>query len=155
MLINETHLRPCDKAKIANYTLVRKDRLHNKGGGVAIYCKSSFKCTEYILPQLTSIEACAVVLENDNFGEVLLISVYNPPNSKLSNSDLTALMNSGLPTILAGDLKAKNTHWNCRATNLNGTILKKFILDQGVTLAAPDEPTHFPGVLNHRPDILA
>ena len=57
MLINETHLRPCDKDRIPNYKLVRKDRLLNRGGGTAIYSKNSFKCTEFILPQLTSIEA--------------------------------------------------------------------------------------------------
>ena len=154
MFINETHLRPCDKARLPNYNLVRKDRLHNRGGGTAIYSKKSFKCTEYILPQLNSIEACAVVLEDENFGEVLMISAYNPPNSKLLSSELAALMNSGLPTILAGDLNSKSTHWGCRATNPNGKILQNFILDEGVILAAPDEPTHFPGNLAQRPDIL-
>ena len=40
MLINETHLRPCDKARLPNYKLVRKDRLLNRGGGTAIYSKT-------------------------------------------------------------------------------------------------------------------
>lgn len=154
MLVNETHLRPCQNAKIQNYNFFRKDRLINKGGGVAIYTKRSIKCTEFILPTLDTIEAVAVVLENEDFGEVLFISVYNPPNSILGQKDMTALLTTGLPTVLAGDLNAKNTIWGCRANNKNGIALRKFILDQGVTLCAPDEPTHYPGTLNHRPDIL-
>lgn len=154
MLVNETHLRPNQKAKIANYNLFRKDRLINKGGGVAIYTKRSIKCTEFILPNMDTIEAVAVIAEDDDHGEVLFISVYNPPNSILGPKDLTALLSTGLPTILAGDLNAKNTIWGCRANNRNGVALRKFILKEGVTLCAPDEPTHFPGTLYHRPDIL-
>ena len=154
ILLNETHLRPCDKVKIPNYTLYRKDRLTNRGGGVAIYIKRSIKSTEYLLPQLNSIEACAVIIDNKNFGELLVISVYNPPNSKIVKEDLEFLFNTGLPTIVAGDLNSKSTTWGCRADNANGHTLRKFILKSGVTLIAPDEPTHFPTTLSHRPDIL-
>ena len=91
ILLNETHLRPCDKAKIPNYTLYRKDRLHNRGGGVAIYTKQSIKSTEFPLPQLNTIEACAVLIENDNFGELIIISVYNPPNSISSFPKMTLI----------------------------------------------------------------
>ena len=154
ILLNETHLRPCDKVKIRNYNLFRKDRLANRGGGVAIYSKRSIKSTEFLLPQLQTIEACAIIMENENVGQLLVISVYNPPNSKLGTDDLNTLMNTGFPTILAGDLNAKSTTWGCRADNVNGVTLRKYILNSGITLIAPDEPTHFPTTLSHRPDIL-
>lgn len=46
VLVTETHATPSTKIKIPNYTTYRKDRLHHRGGGVAIIINNRISTVE-------------------------------------------------------------------------------------------------------------
>ncbi|KFM76444.1 putative RNA-directed DNA polymerase from transposon X-element, partial [Stegodyphus mimosarum] len=152
MLINETHLYPNIKFNIQGYQVLRTDRTHNSGGGTAIVIKQHLKFTKHNLPNTGRIENTAAIIYSGFSDPFLFVSVYNPPQSVLNNSDLANLTSSDLPTIIAGDLNAKSTVWNSNLNNRNGTILNNFAHSHNIRIIAPDMPTryHYDG----RADIL-
>ena len=154
MMVNETHLRPCHKAKIPNFKVYREDRLHHRGGGNVIYVKKHIKSVQYDFNNLQTLEVCAVLIEDRKLGKILVVSAYNRPANTISQEDLKTIFDVGLPTIIAGDLNSKSTAWGCRTNNPNGIILQDFILNEGIHLVAPDEPTYYSHFTTHHPDIL-
>lgn len=80
----------------------------------------------------------------------------NKPSNRLNDEDLKpkVTLNSGQPTILAGDLNTKNKEWGCRANNPNGGILFNLLQNETWILLAPNEPTYYPMQHNQAPDIL-
>ncbi|XP_035204408.1 uncharacterized protein LOC118179341 [Stegodyphus dumicola] len=139
-MLNETHLRCTHKLKIPNYDIYRADRLHNGGGGTAIAIKSSLKSYAYPLPAFNSIEACACILPCSNCN-YLIVYVYKPPQSHLNTQDLDAIVNLGLPTLIAGDFNCKNTIWNSRTNNSDGITLYNYCQFKDMNIHAPDDPT--------------
>lgn len=82
------------------------------------------------------------------------MAAYNRPNSRLNIEDLKAILNTGQPTILAGDLNSKDQEWSCRTNNPNGSTLFNNFQNETWLLLAPGEPTYFPMQQNQEPDIL-
>ncbi|GLV38549.1 hypothetical protein CBL_05095 [Carabus blaptoides fortunei] len=132
LLLNETHLRACDNPKIRNYSLYRTDR-DGAGGGTAIYIRSSLVHHE-ISATAANIEATAVVILTAS-GPLRLTAVYKSPNKALLDADLESLLVTGQPTIIAGDLNAKDPHTH------------------NIAVYGPIEPTFF-HTAGHRPDVL-
>lgn len=143
LLVNETFLKPCHRdPKIANYTLYRSDRLTGPGGGTAIYVRQSLEHHEVDTPQLAQAEANTIEL-NTNMGPIRFVSIYKPPHKPLDPNDLHELLNSGKPTIIAGDLNSKHPSWNSRMSNKNGRILRNYADTNHLAIIGPDEPTHY------------
>ena len=64
------------------------------------------------------------------------------------------LLDSDLPTIVAGGLNAKHPSWNSRTSNLYGNSLRRAVEDDpSVLIIGPTEPTHFP-TAGYPPDVL-
>ncbi|XP_035224816.1 uncharacterized protein LOC118197417 [Stegodyphus dumicola] len=154
MLLNETHLKPNKKFKIANYSVYRKDRLHNIGEGTAIIAKNSIKHIEYLLPDFNSTEACACLAYNNNHTPYLIVSVHKPPQKILNTAEIEYICNLGYPTIIAGDLNCKHPAWNSRFTNSNGIRLYNYMLNSAINIMATTDPTHISSHYNHTPDVL-
>ncbi|CAB3230818.1 unnamed protein product [Arctia plantaginis] len=72
----------------------------------------------------------------------------------LLESDLRALLDLSNSVIIAGDLNAKNTLWNCHITSSRGRTLESLSRTLNFDIITPLEPTHFPTNVSHRPDIL-
>ena len=70
-------------------------------------------------------ESVALCVET-KLGEVIIISVYLPPDKSLVNNDLLALTNFKEKTIIMGK------------------TLLNFCLTKNIIIAAPEEATHFP-----------
>jgi hypothetical protein len=144
-LIQETHLTPARSFRIPNFTVYRTDRLNcqKPAGGVALAIRTTIAHTQIILPPLANIEAVGIELATSN-GPLRLISTYLSPTKKMLPSDLDQLITqSHIPTIISGDLNAKNTTWNSKAINAKGRILLAHSRTNNYTVAGPVEPTHY------------
>lgn len=87
--------------------------------------------------------------------EIRLAVVYKRPITTLDIAEIGKILNSPLSTIIAGDIKAKNTSWNSSRTNSAGDSLERYLdnrTDSKVT--APETPTHYPDNSNHTTDVL-
>lgn len=154
VLVNETHLKPCQNPKIRNYDFYRVDRPGN-GGGTGIYIRNSIDHYEADTPtNLSSLEANSIVVCTTN-GEIRFTSVYRSPKytNKLDPDDIDALLGYSQPTIIAGDLNAKHPTWNSRNTNLAGRTLRAHLDKIGVAAHGPVDPTHYPRTKGN-PDVI-
>ena len=151
-LISETHLSEKDKFSLASYEIYRMDR-PTQGGGTAIVVRNGVKSHEIPLPPLTTMEAVGVQVETGS-GPLRLIAAYIRPQAKLHPSDFDKLLDSSLPTIIAGDLNAKHTSWNSKVCNAKGRALFSHSCKSDFIVAGPLEPTYHSHNLLHRPDVL-
>lgn len=151
--ITETHLKSDVTFNISGYSVVRTDRSNANGGGVLILIEKSIPFIKVNLPHTPGLETIAIKFPLNN-RLITLIAAYKPPKSKISDSNISALFQMNSPTLLIGDLNAKNTIWGCRNTNTAGRQLSKIITDLKLQLIIPAEPTHYPTDYNKHPDIL-
>ncbi|KAK9869117.1 hypothetical protein WA026_002875 [Henosepilachna vigintioctopunctata] len=142
ILVNETHLRAADTEKIRNFVSYRNDRQDRRGGGTAIYVKSHLDHHVALTGDLVNMEATTVEINTASIRTLRLVSVYNPPNRRLLESDLDTIFSNNIATIAAGDLNAKHQSWNSRRANPSGNILRAFTDDRDLVVAGPPEPTH-------------
>ena len=64
-----------------NYTTIRTDRKHGRGGGVALFIhdKFNFKVRSDIF--INDIETLFVEIVNDTGKNIIVVTIYNPPNN--------------------------------------------------------------------------
>lgn len=155
LLVQETFLKPSDRnPRIANYAIIRNDRVGSCLGGTLIYYKRLLHCCPLTPPPMTNLEASVCCIAMTGHSSVILASCYLSPTKTFIKSDLEALFNMGSSVILAGDFNSKNVLWNTLSTNRNGALLEKFMDEITFDLIAPLEPTHYSFNINCRPDIL-
>ena len=140
MTITETKLQPTDKLKLNNYSIVRRDRENEYGGGVMILIKKGIPFRTRKIPT-TTIEAAAVDLPRNN---ITIVGAYNRPKNYYKGRDLTRVLNISKRVVLAGDLNSKHKDWGNPNANTNGQTLKKTLEDAELLINFPDEPTHYP-----------
>jgi hypothetical protein len=88
------------------------------------------------------VEATGVCIPIGN-SEVLLAAVYKSPGRIWSDTDITELLNFRHKSILAGDLKAKNSFWNTTVSNSSAEkLLRLFDVNQFEN-SAPPCPPHY------------
>ncbi|KAG5862494.1 hypothetical protein JTB14_036193 [Gonioctena quinquepunctata] len=113
IFIQETFLKN-DPIGIPNYRIFREDRLGRQGGGVAIMIKCNIQHEQIAInhDRTSGSEAVGIKVMT-NRGPLRLISIYNPPNNELAIDFLEMIIiESNLPTIVAGDFNAKHTTWS-------------------------------------------
>lgn len=152
-LVSETHLKPGHRVGISNYLHYRNDREIGRGGGTAIFIKSNLPHSEIPTPANLQIEATLVQVQTRT-GSITIGSLYNPPTKKLEKADLESLINLDRKVIMAGDLNAKHSDWHSQTTNANGRRLKRISDETDFLVSAPQTPTRYPSIENHRPDVL-
>ncbi|TLO84139.1 hypothetical protein FEG28_18965, partial [Acinetobacter baumannii] len=154
-LVQETLLKPARRdPKIANYNMVRNDRLSARGGGTVIYYRRALHCVPLDPPALANIEASVCRISLTGHAPIVIASVYLPPDKIVLSSDIEALLGMGSSVILAGDLNCKHIRWNSHTTTPNGRRLDALVDDLAFDIVAPLTPTHYPLNIAHRPDIL-
>ena len=87
LLISETWLTPFSpKLDIPSYDLYRQDRVHKKGGGVAILASSKLHCNIRLdlTSKLEESECITIEIMLGNGGHCIVSSMYCPPNSDTS-----------------------------------------------------------------------
>lgn len=150
-MIGETMLKPQTNFQLANFVTYRTDRISKHGGGTAVIVDAKICHHQIVLPPLITIEATGVEIMTRN-GPLRLVAVYCPPGVKMDTADIDRLLDSNLPTVLGGDLNAKNRAWNSRVNNTRGNALLARSRTQGFTVSGPAEPTHYQGSCT--PDVL-
>lgn len=150
--ITETFLTPQVNLKCAGFKVYRQDRAGRRGGGVAVFVRSSIAHCEYLLPQLAALEAVAI---RAYIGRLpfLLMAAYSPPGT-LTERDLDIVTSLSDRFVVAGDFNAKHASWNCQRPNRQGDRLFLNSTGNGYVVMAPREPTHVPDAANQLPDIL-
>lgn len=152
--ISETHLIPTEPFKIAGYKIYRNDRTAEQAsGGAAILIKKNIDHYSINFADMRSIEAVAIKL-TINEADLTIIAAYKPPGKRWDERDIAKIFNNNDQTLIIGDLNSKNTIWNCRNNNPNGSLLHSLCSKYSMYVSAPNEPTYFPYRLNAEPDIL-
>lgn len=112
ILLSETHLKPSMSFKLPNYHIYRNDRPTPPGqsrsaGGTAILVAN--KLIHYEVPpiQTNSLENTTIHIQLNN-RETRISAIYKRPINPLMPSDVDNLLDTDLPTILAGDWNAKH-----------------------------------------------
>ncbi|CAH2108991.1 unnamed protein product [Euphydryas editha] len=157
MLVQETFLKPSIRdPKIANYHLIRNDRV-DACGGTVIYYKKSLHCVPIDPPPLSCIEVSMCRVSLTGHQPVTLASMYLSPSKSLLESDIRSLLSTGSSVLLAGDLNSKHYQWNSRSINTKGRELDRLtsLPSLDFEVIAPQTPTRFPfRNSNDRPDVL-
>lgn len=153
MLISETWLRAGDKLNYANYTTYREDRKDGPGGGVAILIKRTLTHDLITANNLETLEAIGIQIKIDTKTQLRIFSAYHPPAKQFHHTDYRKLLVQNIPTIIMGDLNAKNTQWGCLTTNKYGRQLSKLLDENNMGILTPGKPTFF-GTNTIRPDML-
>lgn len=153
--ITETHLPPQKAFRIPNYSCYRYDRPSQKAsGGVAILVNRAISHGPLSVPQNQAIEAKGIQINLSQQSTLYIFAAYRPPNKRSDFTYLSKLFNSTHPSILLGDLNAKNTNWGCNITSPPGVALQNILNQSGLQIHSPMEPTHYSSNETFRPDIL-
>ena len=127
---------------IFNYNTIFKVRVDNIGGGVAIIIKNNIKYEKIINFDHFESELVGVKLTHSDT-EMVIFSLYNPPN-KLLNLELLDKIEESFPNFLiCGDLNAKSNNLikTLHDNNSNSDILEEFILNSNAIIINNDTPT--------------
>lgn len=141
--LNETFFKENHNPFFHNYYLYRNDRVHARGGGVALLVHRSLK--HKLLPLTATIStenlSVEVVINHRN---VIITTAYSPRYSCNFSADMTKLTPTSKEFILLGDLNAKHTSWNCSQNNLSGIILNNLQQTNNFFIYSPSSPTLYP-----------
>lgn len=158
LAVQETFLKPSVRdPRVANYNIIRDDRVTSRLGGTLIYYRKSLHCTPLAAPPLKNIEATVCQLGMTGHRPVIIASVYLSASKQLLEEDLQALFDMGDSVILTGDLNSKHPRWQSSTTDARGRALNKLTDRLQFEVIAPITPTRFPhgvGNLRHRPSVL-
>ena len=162
LALQETKLTSKSKLKpIDNYTIVRKDRSTNKGGGLAFYIHKSITFNNITTPP---------PLETDNHLEELSINIngltgdihirnfYIPPQSSCTPGYAapTDMLISHLtgPALILGDLNGHSKLWHSNVDeDARGRLMANSINDSDLGILNEDSPTRVTAACSSSPDI--
>ena len=125
-----------------NYTLVRKDRLKDKGGGLAFLVHKSIQF-EVIpdAPPDPHLETQGI-----RVGDTSIINIYLPPNSSCSSDYHFTLLHflNMKDTIILGDFNAHDSLWHSQLSDERGRNLAEEIGNADYGVLNEDHPTRLP-----------
>lgn len=160
-LITETWFKTSNKVYIRGYTCYRQDRPHDPwshrtpGGGVAIFIRTAIKHQIVPTPNAVKSLECKIIKILTTNNQYINIAVtYNKPQSILESTELEEILNTCTRTVIAGDLNAKHSDWNCPSNNSSGQILKIFIDNSVYIMKHSPTPTFFPDQSNYSPSTI-
>ena len=116
---------------MAKYVCHRTDRL-TEGGGTDVLVRRGIDHYAVPVQGLKHLEATAihVMLASK---PVKILAVFLPPCRPLFASDLSACLGGSLPTLMAGDLNAKNVDWNSRLITTRSRLLHDYADENSVS----------------------
>lgn len=152
-LINETHLTPQDHFVVRNYLIYRTDSPLQYHRGTAVIIKDSIPHRQVDLQFHPDLEATGVMV-NTNAGEILFTAIYAHPGPPFPLQHLQYLTTINRYFLLAGDYNARSHLWNSLKTCSRGRRIANFVQQNGFSISAPAEPTHFPYNPRHIPDTI-
>jgi len=92
----------------------------------------------------TNFYVCAIKVRTDQ-REVVIASIYCPPNSPLTANHYEELLSELGPNfIIAGDWNAHHRLWGSRNSTIRGRTLADIVLASHMQVLATGGPTHYP-----------
>lgn len=139
MALQETYLKG-QTVYIPNYHVIRRDRVGQHGGGVALLIRKDISCRPLSVGHTHTLEVIAAEL-NTSVGTLAVASVYSPRHTPGFLNQLSTLFNAHHDLIAMGDLNAKNHAWNGGSPNQSGRALMQLVEDSQVRVLHPDNYT--------------
>jgi len=140
--ITETWLKEKDKFTLNNYTIIRKDRINQIGGGIAICIRNVLQFKEIKIRDRYNdkVEVLGLKVNYKNKWLNILI-LYNPCNDIKTEEFLYYTDQITEPKLIIGDFNAHHTSWNPNLsqnhTNKTGKSLFEVITENNIMLLTP------------------
>ena len=141
--VSGTKLHPKRKFIMPGFKVYRSDR-NQFGGGVMLLVNNQLRHDSFPLPPLSGLEATAICLQLQNYGQLLFISAYLPAAAAIAPSDFDAIFSLHNTLVLAEDFDCKHVSWNNASVNRNCSILLSYCLNKAITINYPNQHTYFP-----------
>ena len=144
LCLNETFLNSEDHNfnHINHHTIIRNDRTHKKGGGIAMILKNNIKFNVIQKASNENEEYIAIEIDTPrDKDKLLLISTYVHPNSNTNFDFIPKFMNKYKNAITIGDMNAHHNSWYCNKNNKKGTILANIIENNNFIINNTDQST--------------
>lgn len=159
-LLCETWLSEANKLYHPQYHCLRRDRVGQSGGGVAILVRKSVKFTA--LPHIGTevIENIGIEINVRDNVNLKIYSIYFPGGQNNSllrrkfKQDIRKLFNTEDKFLIGGDLNSRHRYWNCLRANSWGNILHDSTSIFPVTISYSNTPTYIPASSRQNPSTL-
>ena len=117
--LQETFLKPSKYLSIDGYSIIRKDRIDMRKGGLVTFIKDCLTYTEITPPD--DMECFLVKIKTEN-SYITVANIYISPNQTIDRDKLSVIF---LPkTIIVGDLNAKNNIWGSPANPIQSNPIQ-------------------------------
>ncbi len=121
--------------------IIRNDREIGRKGGVAIAITNQLNYEELLINPNQPTQSVGIKIKlNDE--ELVIISVYSPPNSQLNLDFLKEHIKYNTKTIVLGDFNACSPSWYCPNYNKSGHVMESFIEEGNLTIKNKPIPTY-------------
>ncbi len=118
---------------------IRCDRVHKRGGGVAVYVRRGLTATPVSFPDILEAVCLKVLLPQRKFLHV--VAIYRPPKGNVSPAEFVSYLESAVDSIknsansticIVGDFNAKHSiWWDGQASNEPGELLFNYAMTNG------------------------
>lgn len=138
ILIQESRLRNKVNHNIPNYHMYYNNRQNSstRWGGTAIYVRNGLSHYEVKDINVSALEHTTIIIKIDDI-KLQISSAYVNLGLPFPSDDITNILNKNNKSLLAGDLNAHHTSWNCYNTNPRGTALLNVIRNNNFKLITP------------------
>ena len=162
--IQETKLNSSSKSpNIPGFTEIRKDRTHNKGGGLITYVKNNITFTNndippIINPKITELQIISIHLSQTKM--IKIANLYIPPKNSTINtqnseddeiSNCLKFITAQPSIILTGDINAHSYSWFSHIKDHRGTIIEDILQNSNQIILNTNTPTRMPIAKNQQP----
>jgi hypothetical protein len=144
--IKLTELEANKYLRFNGYSSILKCRKQNGnyGGGVALLIREDVSFEECCDFNNTDVEVVAVKI-NLNKTDLLIMSIYNPPDRHLKSICWEFLANYTGDYLVCGDFNAKARSFGCSKYNDSGRFLEEFLINTNGVLVNTPAHTYFKG----------
>jgi hypothetical protein len=112
-----------------SYHVLKEDRPHKAGGGVAILIKKNIRFSPFSFTPSATIEAIGASILLSNNSQIDLISIY-VPKGDCEVADVEHLFNRLNPTLIGGDFNGHHSMWESDSQpNMSGRSIAEAILN--------------------------
>ena len=137
--LQETFLKPHMEFNLPGYEIIRKDRLYNQKGGLAILIRENIGYSE-IETKSMQIEYMKMKIKTSN-GYINLSNCYIVPESKIQNRELEIIFGDQVTELIVGDFNAKNPIWGGNEWNSLGRQIESVISETNKIILNTGLPT--------------
>ena len=146
IVLIETWLNAGTQLNIPNFSIIRKDRQHRNGGGLAILVRFglSWHTADNTAQEFLSAETLSIKVTSLK-KPLTLLACYRPPSHNLNPTQWDNLFKticSEGTFLLVGDFNALHPTWNCDTTNPAGEELHKLINKHNLIVHNIDTYSH-------------